>query len=380
LLLGLGLLGLLLVGATLSGCGSSGAAVSIVPATDGLAKVVGAGKVLSCLGSSKPGCTPEPEVPVVFSPADGGQRLAVLYGDGHAVVWDVATAKALLSTAAQPQPGPAGLAEGLWLSGDGNALALNVGPAVGGTVTTQVWSVPRRRIVQVLSLQSAWVYADADIDKTVVVPNPVSGTGFLYVSLKQEKVLARPSVPSVAIVAHAIPSKVLAPTALAFDAKANEFVISSDAIGGFLTWSSRSGVKETKANCGQSGTLSSDAQEFACPTLVGRASFMSIWDVASHRQLAEWWMPGISPTDPPGPAVFINDDHEIAVPAGRTRGDDEIEVFRLSDHHLVDTVPLRPAPAVFSSVDLTVVGHDLVVEQDLGRSTPKEWLQVFRVS
>jgi hypothetical protein len=367
-------------------------AVSLSSAHDSVARIVGAGKVYTSCVTPGPGCTPDSEVPVAYSTSADNRRVAVLYGDGHSVVFDVARHEALLATPAQPPAGTAGLASGMWISNDGNVLALEVGDNASSYVETQLWSVPERHVVETFPFAMSWVLTDDPHERTLILPNsapyPIS-----LVSLAPPKVLAvMPQLPRPPNLPEGeLWNGAVAASSVAFNASSHEYVFASDAVYGFVTWAPTTGakVKETDGNCYRSGTLSSDARLFLCASAGGSASgatsdYLAVWDVASHRKLDQWRLHSEDPNFPAGSPVLVDHNTEVAVPVGRASRADQIDVYDLSDHNLVDTILLRPPSSEYSPVRLTTIGNDLVVNEDVGpnnRGMGKSewWTAVYRI-
>jgi WD40 repeat protein len=304
--------------------------------------------------------------------ADGGQRLAVEYLDGHVVVWDLRRHSQLLSV----PPGPT---QHIWLTGDGRTLARDMGSIGSATNLLQIWPVGPRPAAQrpeaEFQVTTDWVWQEPQAPRMLIIPNfnaveplwPKSTHGgvpaiVLYDTL-HHRIIASSSAPPGAPVNGFPQPPVIATDGVSYNRTTGTFVISSEAQMGFISWKPGSRPVPTRAHCTSGGTLSSDGRLFACVS-GSPTPALSVWNV-SQRRLASQWRPGGMATTNPYSVTFADGDRILAVAEGRYPPEPYVvQLYQVSDHRLLRTLQLGTAPNQYHAGQLWSVGQSLVAEQD----------------
>jgi hypothetical protein len=343
----------------------------------GLRRFLRAGQTTAhCVGpvrQSPPGsiCLPSRDIVTDLEATDNGQRLAVLYLDGHIAVWDLRHDALLLSLPPAPT-------QAMWLTGGGSVLAREVGSLGSGTNLVQIWPVGRRPMARrpeaEFRLSTDFLWQNPQASRMLILPNfnaiqpPSNRRGvppiILYDPLRR-RTIATAGAPKSAVNGFPQPPVIAADTAT-FDKTTGTFVITSEEQMGFITWKPGSQPIATKSNCEAAGTLTSDGRLFACPA-AAPAQAVAIWNVPQRQEVA-LLQPGNTAAIQVSSVAFLDGDRMIAVAVARQPpAPYVIQLYRLSDHQLVRSFLLQPAPTQYYPASLWVVGSTLVAEQDTGK-------------
>ena len=363
--------------------------------------LAGALSVLAaCGGPSPPAAAPDPVTPALqallragatvpgssstsakaitdLSVTPDGRRVALLYGDGHVVVWDVLHHKELLSVPPQQSPQ-------IWLTGGGNMLALmtNVLPISDDTV--QLWEVSHPGQGTHFTLTTDWIWMDATLSHLLIIPNftetcPASSSachgipGLLWYDFQHSRLLASaPSPPSASVPAPNGKLEAQPPNMTPTDVEDNDgtFAFASTAQDGFVTWKPGSAPVVTDAQCDSDGALSGNGQLFAC--LSGQADALSLWSVPQRRMIRQMLLPDYVANNQQtaiSSVIFADGDSELAVAVGRQGTSDLIRIYNVSDFQLAKTLTLSKAAGQFDTITLRSASRSLIAHEQTGPAT-----------
>jgi WD40 repeat protein len=356
--------------------------------------VVALGVLAACGGPSPPPATPDPvstalhallragtTVPSAMSKSataitdlsatPDGRRIALLYGDGHAVVWNVLHHKKLLSVPPQPWPQ-------IWLTGGGNMLALVTNVDTGNPETVQLWELSHPGQGTHFTLTTDWIWMDATLSHILVIPNftetcpgdssPCHGIpGLLWYDFRHSKLLASaPSPQSAPVPGPNGKSQAQPPNLVPTDVEYNggTFAIASSAQDGFVTWKPGSAAVETDAKCDYVGVLSSNGQLFAC--ISGQADALSVWSVPQRQMIRQMLLPDYVANNQQtqiSSIAFADGGSEVAVALVRQGKPDLIRVYNVSNFQLVRTFTLSRTGGQSYSIMLWSVGRLLIARE-----------------
>jgi WD40 repeat protein len=345
------------------------------PATTALNALLRAGTVMPGVPSKSPA------VITSLSVTPDGRRIALLYGDGHVVVWDVLHHEELLTV--PPQRSPLEPPQ-VWLTGDGNMLALatNVVPVSDDTV--QLWAVGHPGQDNHFTLSTDWIWMDAALSRILIIPNftetcptgesPCHGIpGLLWYDFRHSRLLASaPSPPSAPAAApngklDAQPPN-LVPTDVEFDG--GTFAIASTAQDGFVTWKPGNAPAATNAQCETEGALSGNGQLFACISV--QAGALALWNVPQRRMIRQMLLPDYIANNQQTAiqsVIFADDGSELAVAIGRQGRPDIVRIYNVSNFQLARTLTLSKAANQFDTVTLWSAGRSLIAHEQTGTAT-----------
>lgn len=323
-------------------------------------------------GTTVPSATSKSATAITdLSATPDGRRIALLYGDGHVVVWDVLHHKELLSVPPQPWPQ-------IWLTGGGNLLALVTNVDTGNPETVQLWELSHPGQGTHFTLTTDWIWMDATLSHILVIPNftetcpgdfsPCHGIpGLLWYDFRSSKLLASAPSPQSAPVpgpngkSEAQPPN-LTPTDV--DYNGGTFAIASSAQDGFVTWKPGSAPVETDAKCDFDGVLSSNGQLFAC--ISGQADALTVWSVPQRQMIRQMLLPDYVANNQQtqiSSTTFADGGNEVAVALVRQGRPDLIRVYNVSNFQLVRTFTLSGTGAQSYSIMLWSVGRSLIARE-----------------
>lgn len=309
-----------------------------------------------------------------------GKRIALLYGDGHVVVWDVLKHKKLLSTPPQQLPS-------IWLTGSGNMLVVMPNLLPPKVDTVQLWEVGHPGVVGHFALTSDWVWMNSTLSRILIVANfnetcsnfpstPCHGVpALIWYDFQHSRLIASaPSPPSAPMQMpngklEAQPSN-LAPTDVEYEPGNGEFVIASTAQDGFVTWKPGAKPVETDAQCQSEGTLTDNGQLFAC--ISQQADALSLWSVPQRRMIRQTLLPDYVADNQQTTiqsVIFADGGGELAVAEGRQGKPDLIRVYNSSNFQLVQTFTLTKAAGQFDTITLWSAGRSLIAHEQTGPSS-----------
>lgn len=309
-----------------------------------------------------------------------GKQIALVYGDGHVVVWDVLKHKKLLSTPAQESPQ-------IWLTADGNMLAVEPTLVPPSRDTVQLWEVSHPGKGTNFHLTTDWVWMDPTLSHILIIPNftetcsnfpssPCRGVpGLLWYDFQDSRLIASAaSPPSAALQApngkmEAQPPN-LAPTDIEYEPGSGEFVIASTAQSGFVTWKPGAKPIETDAQCNSDGVLSDDGQLFAC--LTGQEDALSLWSVPQRRMIRQMLLPDYIADNQQTTiesVIFADSGGELAVAEARQGKPDLIRVYNVSNFQLAQTFTLSEPAGQFDAITLWSAGRSLIAHEQTGASS-----------
>lgn len=352
----------------LAACGSPSPPDLITPALRGLLQ---AG---TTMGSTSSGSA---KAITGLSITSDGRWIALLYGDGHVVVWDVLHHKKLLSTPPQQSPQ-------VWLTGGGSMLAVEPNSIPVSPDTVQLWQVAHPGKATHFTLTTDWVWMDATLSHILIVPNftetcPASPSachgvpGLIWYDFQHSRLIASaPSPPTPPMAApngklEAQPPNI-APTAVEYND--GTFVIASSAQNGFMAWKPGITPVETDAQCQGDGVLSGNGQLFAC--ISGQADTLSLWSVPQRRMIREMLLPDYVADNQQttiSSVIFVDRGSELAVAEGRQGKPDLIRVYNASNFQLVQTLTLTKAAGQFDTITLWSAGSSLIAHEQTGPAT-----------
>ena len=314
-------------------------------------------------------CVPRQSVIASLAPSDDGQRLAVLYLDGHVAVWDLGHHSLLLRLPPAPT-------QQIWLTGGGRILAREVGALGSAGNLLQIWPVGRRPAAQRPEAEfrgtADWVWEDPQARRMLILPQPPLRAGrgapqLVFYDFLHKRVIATAETPNVTMNGFS-QGRIIAADGVSFNKATGTFVISSEAHSGFITWKPGSPPVATNAHCNgnSEGTLSNDGRLFACFT-GWPTQTLSVWNVIQRRLVTQWRPSGIASVNPYW-VTFADGGRMLAVAEGRHPPEPYvIRIYQVSDHRLLRSLQLRSAPNEFYIGPLWVVGRSLVAEQAPGK-------------
>jgi WD40 repeat protein len=306
-----------------------------------------------------------------------GQRVALLYGDGHVVVWDVLHHKQLLQTPPQESPQ-------IWLTGGGNMLAVEPSTIPVSPDTVQLWKVSQPIGTTHITLATDWVWMDPALSHILIIPNftetcPASPStchgapGLIWYDLQHSRLIASASSPPTPpITAPNGKLEAQPPNLTPTDVEYNDstFVIASTAQDGFVAWKPGAAPVETDAQCDEDGALSGNGQLFAC--ISGQANALSLWSVPQRRMIRQTLLPDYVADNQQtalSSVIFADGGTELAVAEGRQGKPDLIRVYKVSNFQLTKTLTLAQAAGQFDSITLWSSGRSLIAHEQTGPST-----------
>jgi hypothetical protein len=308
-----------------------------------------------------------------------GRRVALLYGDGHVVVWDVLRHKKLLSTPPEQSPQ-------IWLTGGGNMLAIEPSLIPPSRDAVQLWEVAHPGKGTRFSLTTDWVWMDAALSRILIIPNFTQTCpgypsachgvpGLIWYDLRHSRLIASaPSPPSAAMPEpngklEAQPPN-LTPTDIAYEPGTGEFVIASSAQSGFVTWKPGGSPVGTDAHCDTDGAVTTDGQLFAC--ISQQADALALWSVPQRRMIRQMLLPDYVADNQRTSiqsVIFADGGSLLAVAEGRQGEQDLIRVYSVSDFQLVRTFTLARAAGQFDPITLWSAGRSLIAHEQTGTAS-----------
>jgi hypothetical protein len=309
-----------------------------------------------------------------------GQRIALLYGDGHVVVWDVLKHKKLLSTPPQQFPQ-------IWLTGGGNMLVVEPYLLPPKHDTVELWKVGHPGNVSHFVLTTDWVWMDPALSRILIVPNftetcpglaPVTChgvPGLIWYDFQHSRPIASAtSPPSAPLQApngklEAQPPNIV-PTDIEYEPASEEFVIASTAQFGFVTWKPGTAPVATDAQCQGDGTLTGNGQLFAC--ISGQAGALSLWSVPQRRMIWQILLPDYVADNQQTTiesVIFADGGNELAVAEARQGKPDIIRVYNVNNFQLVQTLTLSKPAGQADAITLWPTDRSLIAREQIGQSS-----------
>jgi WD40 repeat protein len=306
-----------------------------------------------------------------------GRRIALLYGDGHVIVWDVLRHKKLLSTPPQQLPQ-------IWLTGGGNMLAVEPNLIPPSKDSVQLWEIGHEGKGTSFHLTTDWVWMDPTLSHILIVPNFTETCpdftesvchgvpGLIWYDMRNSR-LMESSPPSSAPLQE--PNGKLEsqpPNLTPTDIEYNDgtFAIASSAQDGFVVWKPGSKPVETDAQCQGEGALTGNGQLFACTS--GQADALSLWSVPQGRMIRQMLLPDYVVNNQQTTiqsVSFADDGSLLAVAEGRQAKPDIIRIYNVSNFQLVRTLTLVRAAGQFDTISLWSAGRSLIVHEQTGSAS-----------
>jgi hypothetical protein len=359
-----GMLGLL------AGCGSPAAPDLVTPSLQSLLR---AGSAVSTAQTGPAAATAVTDLSVT----PDGSRIALEYGDGHVVVWDVPQRRRLLSTPPQQT-------EQIWLTGAGNMLAMQVGSVISGHQELELWEVNQPGKGSHFSVFADWAWVDPTLSHMLVIPNFTetcpglsSGAchgipGLIWDDLQHSRLIASspspPSAPTTEPNGKQEPQPPnLVPLDTEYDQADGTFAIASSAQNGFVAWKPGSAPVETDAQCQDDEALAGDGQLFAC--ISAPADALTLWNVKQRRMVRQMLLPDFVLNNQQttiAAVTFADNDSVLAVAVARQSQSDLIRIYRVSDFQLVQTLTLGTSAGQDTQISLWPAGRSLIAEQKTG--------------